>query len=377
MERSKKFFVAAAAAGVALCAVAYFSNADAADLGGNCCADLEERIAELEATTARKGTRKVSLSVYGQISEGLLFWDANGNSDAVVQSNGAADSFIGFTGSSKFDAGWEGGFILEIGTGGYEYGVGAGPNTHEIYTRTAALYLEGPVGRVTLGHYSQATDGIAEITTANTAVASRMLSLRPLTGPEIGEVADLFDGTRGDVVRYDTPLMVGFRASASWSSGVNDTDVYDFALRYAGEMGGFRLAAGVGYRDGLIIPSVASIGDSVQVISGSASIMHITSGLFVNAAAGDLDVDFSNDSLRGLHVQGGIEQKFFSLGKTTLFAEWGQAKIDGSNDELTVWGGGVVQAIDAAAMDLFVNARQIEIGNDDALVGMAGARLRF
>ena len=29
--------------------------AAAADLGGNCCADLEERIAELEATTARRG----------------------------------------------------------------------------------------------------------------------------------------------------------------------------------------------------------------------------------------------------------------------------------------------------------------------------------
>ena len=38
-------------------------GAFAADLGGNCCADLEERIAELEATTARKGNRKVSLTV--------------------------------------------------------------------------------------------------------------------------------------------------------------------------------------------------------------------------------------------------------------------------------------------------------------------------
>ena len=34
-------------------------GANAADLGGNCCADLEERVAELEATTARKGNRKV------------------------------------------------------------------------------------------------------------------------------------------------------------------------------------------------------------------------------------------------------------------------------------------------------------------------------
>jgi hypothetical protein len=41
------------------------ASAQAADLGGNCCADLEERIAELEATTARKGNRKVSLTVSG------------------------------------------------------------------------------------------------------------------------------------------------------------------------------------------------------------------------------------------------------------------------------------------------------------------------
>ena len=51
------------------------STAHAADLGGNCCADLEERIAELEATTARKGNRKVSLSVTGFVAKQLLFFD--------------------------------------------------------------------------------------------------------------------------------------------------------------------------------------------------------------------------------------------------------------------------------------------------------------
>ena len=43
-------------------------SAKAADLGGDCCADLEERVAELEATTARKGNRKMSLTVYGQVN---------------------------------------------------------------------------------------------------------------------------------------------------------------------------------------------------------------------------------------------------------------------------------------------------------------------
>jgi len=32
--------------------------AKAADLGGDCCADLEDRVAELEATTVRKGNKR-------------------------------------------------------------------------------------------------------------------------------------------------------------------------------------------------------------------------------------------------------------------------------------------------------------------------------
>jgi hypothetical protein len=50
-------------------------SAKAADLGGDCCADLEERVAELEATTARKGNRKVSPTVSGWINEAVFGWD--------------------------------------------------------------------------------------------------------------------------------------------------------------------------------------------------------------------------------------------------------------------------------------------------------------
>jgi hypothetical protein len=47
----------------------------AADLGGDCCADLEDRVAELEATTVRKGNKKVSVTLYGQVNRAALFWD--------------------------------------------------------------------------------------------------------------------------------------------------------------------------------------------------------------------------------------------------------------------------------------------------------------
>jgi hypothetical protein len=50
-------------------------RAEAADLGGDCCADLEERVAELEATTARKGNKKVTVQIYGKVNQATMFWD--------------------------------------------------------------------------------------------------------------------------------------------------------------------------------------------------------------------------------------------------------------------------------------------------------------
>jgi len=70
MRASSRFAIAAA-----LGLVVGVGSARAADLGGNCCADLEERIAELEATTARKGNRKMSLTITGQVNRMIMAWD--------------------------------------------------------------------------------------------------------------------------------------------------------------------------------------------------------------------------------------------------------------------------------------------------------------
>ena len=47
----------------------------AADLGGDCCADLEERVAEHEATTARKGNKKVSVTLSGWVVKLGSWWN--------------------------------------------------------------------------------------------------------------------------------------------------------------------------------------------------------------------------------------------------------------------------------------------------------------
>ena len=95
-----------------------FTPAAAADLGGDCCADLEERIAELEATTARKGNRKVSLNISGWVNESVFFWDDGTERNAYVGTNSLEQSRFRFTGDAKITNDWSAGYTLEIGVAG-------------------------------------------------------------------------------------------------------------------------------------------------------------------------------------------------------------------------------------------------------------------
>src|SRR5690606_20050414 len=108
-----------AAAGILAGGVA----AQAADLGGNCCADLEERVAELEATAARKGNRKVSLTVYGHVNKAILWHDSDEvdayrSDKATIRDNGAGSSRVGFRGEAQIRPDLTAGYNIEIQ--GYE-----------------------------------------------------------------------------------------------------------------------------------------------------------------------------------------------------------------------------------------------------------------
>src|SRR5215471_370583 len=78
-------------------------SAKAADLGGDCCADLEERVADLEATTARKGNRKVSLVISGQVNRSVMAWDDKTVRGLFSVDNSVSRSGFQFDGSAKID----------------------------------------------------------------------------------------------------------------------------------------------------------------------------------------------------------------------------------------------------------------------------------
>ena len=104
------------AAGAGLLIGSYtHAPAKAADLGGDCCSDLEDRVAELEATTVRKGNKKVSVTLYGQVNRAILWWDdhVERNTYAGIDNNYESSRF-GFKGSAKITGDWSPGYRLEV-----------------------------------------------------------------------------------------------------------------------------------------------------------------------------------------------------------------------------------------------------------------------
>ena len=109
----------AAALGLTLGGVALKATpAKAADLGGDCCADLEERVAELEATTVRKGNKKVSVTLSGWVvksHELVGRWRHKAASSSVTRTMTLATRFA-ITGSATIAPGWSGGFNITVTT---------------------------------------------------------------------------------------------------------------------------------------------------------------------------------------------------------------------------------------------------------------------
>lgn len=367
-------------AAIALSALTF--SAGAADLGGNCCADLEERVAELEATTARKGNRAVSLEVSGHVNQAVLFWDGFGDNDldssAIINNSNSASRFR-FKGSAAINTEWSAGFLMEYGSG--DIGNSGGPSI-----RHQTLYIKSKaLGVIWLGKTSEATDGIMELSLAS-ADASTLGSLAPFDAfieDQTGlGVVNPFDGSRKNVVKYQTSDIGGFQMSASWAEESN----WDVALRYAGELGAFRVAAGIGYRkeDVLMLDR--------EFMGGSASIMHMPTGLFLDGQYGKSDglqtvnlggVPFgiADVKLTTYGLRGGVEKKVNSLGNTTIYAEWSRLEIDALSIQPQVYGVGVVQNIDAAAMSIYMSYRRIDLDlgvpDDTADVLVIGTKIKF
>jgi hypothetical protein len=331
----------AAALGMTLGGFAMGSSpAKAADLGGDCCADLEERVAELEATTVRKGNKKVSVTLSGWVVKLGSWWDDGKETNFYVgDKDTTLSSHFQISGSAQIAPGWSSGYTIAVEVPGNSASVGFAENQFDdndwlwghntgnlglgINTLLSYMWIKSDKwGTLNWGQLSQATDNVA--------------LLPDLSGTIIESNAVLFDGagmfvrvkgarnsndlasefkwgavltcnTNGgglgadcngypqNAVRYDTPTWGGFSLSTSYG----EDDMWDIALKYAADWNSIKVSAAAGWTqltdEGCIAPAtctnIAVVGgggapfqgyrQDGQLFQVGASVLHVPSGLFV------------------------------------------------------------------------------------------------
>jgi len=351
-------FALAAAAGLFVGAMA-FTPAKAADLGGDCCADLEERVAELEATSARKGNRVVSLQVYGQVNRALMYWDDGEEEDLFHIDNDHSSSRLGMRGTGALKPGWTVGYDVQwniqvadssaVSQEAFQANDSNRPVAWDI--RRAEVYFDSSqFGRLTVGQGSSASDGTSEVDLgyanySNDTLYNGGFVLRGDDGADELTWFDLgfnLDGqSRQNRVRYDSPSIYGFILSAS--AGADD--YYDVALRFSKEWNSIRVAAAVAYSE-TEDDSPDGDGPDTETVNGSFSIMHTPSGLFFTGGAGQRDTDGTietgtgcdSDTHDAFAAQGCVELLDFPGSPNTAdFDELGEYAYDRDDQEATFY----------------------------------------
>jgi hypothetical protein len=416
MQGAQRFRGALLAGAATLVLGGAFFPAAAADLGGNCCADLEERIAELEATTARKGNRKVSLTISGWVNEQIAWWDDGSRSNVYVGTNAVEQSRVRFVGEAKINADWSAGYILELGISdnpGNQYDqngdVSSNPNPANqsaVIIRKSNWFLKNKNwGQVAVGLNGTATyhllDDADPTLTRNVddaegaAIFLGRFFLRSGGAPVVSGANTLRwsdalrgfnnatpgDSARRNVVRYDSPTIQGFTFTAAWG----EDDLWDTALTYKNDFGDFSVLARVGYGESndsgtqntspanYVVGGTPCISSTTKTPghfecsweAAGATVIHKPTGLFLYGGWGRQHVVATGannpvdpDSTVWF-LQPGIEYKWLSLGKTNIFGEYRQDD-PGSNPGRTVggqirsWQGGIIQNIEAADMSLYL-----------------------
>jgi hypothetical protein len=311
--------------------------AKAADLGGDCCADLEERVAELEATTVRKGNKKVSVTLSGWVVKLGSWWDDGHETNFYVgDKDTTLSSHFQLSGSAQIAPGWSGGYTIAVETAGTSASVGFCENQFndncalfgDINTLLSYMWLKSDkYGTINWGQLSQATDNVALLPDlSGTVIESNAvvfdgpaMFVRVKGAKNSNDMASEFawngvltcnaaggglgadcNGYPQNAFRYDSPTLAGFSLSTSYG----EDDMWDIALKYAADWNSIKVSAAAGWTqltdEGCSAPGVFHGGSgctNVAVVGGGgapfqnyrqdaqlfqvgASIMHVPSGLF-------------------------------------------------------------------------------------------------
>lgn len=342
-----------------------------------------------ESKPVAAGNQNVSLSLSGQVNRALLYIYDGEQSDLFNVDSEVSSTRFRIIGDYQSHAEFSIGAIIEV-----EMESNSSVNVSQdqktdadpvnFTERKLELYFDSKTyGRLWLGQGNTASDGTSEVDLSGTgiiaysspcdwagAIQFRTSDTAMLTGITLCNVFDNLDGlSRGDRIRYDTPVMAGFKLSTSW---ITD-DRWDVALRYAGNFGAIKAAAAIAYSKW---PELFE-----YQMNGSFSVWH-ESGVSFTLATGIRKVDASNDPKYG-YFKLSYAREVWKLGESSIGVDlYLGDDVGAAGNDAVSFGGFVVQNLDAYATEIYAGMRQYELDQegpdlDGVFAFFTGARVKF
>ena len=283
----------------------------------------------------------VDVSVSGHVNRAVIIVNQDGSEtdgDAQHVDANSSQTRFRFTGSGDLDNGMTAGVNLEYGLGGN--------------VRQAHTYLSSSAGKVTLGHASTATDGVAH---ADKGGASWLAGVTNWCSyASMGPACPSNDGGREPVLKYDTPAI----GPVSISASIGDDDNLEAKVGVTGSMGDSGYDIRVGYIDvseTLTASGAFSMGTGTSIAVGwSRSDAADTAGYADEYMYVKVDQNYGDGSIGAYYKQG----------------------EEGSADG-TLWGVGVGHSLGGGAT-AYAGFRSIEAdGAEDLSLIVAGMRVTF
>lgn len=227
----------------------------------------------------------------------------------------------------------------------------------------------------------------------------------------VGQFFNNADGlSRQNRIRYGTPEYYGFRMDLSHayadnngnsSAGANPgrgNDMWDAALRYAGEIGCTKIAAQIAYVHDNTVAQLTSAGAATNLVTGYDQVngsigVLFPVGISFMVAAANRDWDFRGaPDAKMYFAKLGYQHSFFEAGKTAFAIDFGNYErftfkptVQRNKFRGRTYGAFMVQHLDRVATELYIGGRAYVLREKGVAPSrfkhvtafMAGARVKF
>ena len=392
-------FFAALAAGALMIAPA--GHAAAAELRGDCCADLEARVAALEASAANHGNHLQSMKISGWINAAAIWWADGGSatdgrdpnfhdqtSDVYFVNNDAAQTRINIQGLARIRDDLSAGYSIGLRPFGpklstvSQISAKAGQSNFDV--RDTYVFVDSrQLGKLQLGEQLSAADGAwyqdlggssTWISNVNPGAWNNNFNLRDgkgrLSAVTWGNVLNEMSDTQVARVAYYSRQIYGFQGAASFGD-----NTWAVALYSSQHCGTVNVLEGIGYDvssgasalgDQLVGTGLVDQGNTrLAKFAMSESIYESTSGLYGTYGLSSTQAAVAGrQSAANIYGKAGWRRNVSGFGETNVYGEYDHtagAYANGVNAH--VWGAGVTQDVDSAGLALYAGYRHTSLDN--------------